>query len=140
MRLNFRVFAIIFVCAVLILAFMTLVANANANDTRSIKIQVTADGQWSGFYINQDVRENWNGTGNTTLVLNRPNHATVWNIIVRVTDEYPSSSNLIVRIVSASGAVLDEDYTSTEGTSALATYTVTPPFCFGEYYKCLSES
>jgi hypothetical protein len=113
-------------------------AQAESNGMRSVVIQVSAQGNWSGFYVNQESRIEINGAGNTLIQLNRPSNATAWNIIVRIYETGPSNYTLIVRISTLSGQVLDEDYASTRGTSALATFTITPVFCLGYYYRCLS--
>ena len=122
------------------LVILAVVAQVGAIGTRAVEVQITYPGKWSGFYINQHSLVNLNGSGNTELVLNRPSNATVWNIIVRIYEVGPPGITLTVRIATTNGQLLNEDFTSGVGTSALATYTVTPVFCLGDYYKCLSES
>jgi hypothetical protein len=127
-------------CIVIVLSVLAIVAQMNANNTRAVEVQITDQGNWSGFYINQDSRIRLNGSGNSVLYLNRPSNATVWNIVVRIYELGPSNTNLTVRISTLDGQILDEDIASSVGTSALATFTVTPVFCIGDYYRCLSGS
>ena len=125
---------------IIALGLLAVVAQENANAVKSVDVQISAQGSWSGFYVNQDSRIELTGTENTSLQLDRPSNATAWNIIVRIYETSPSNYTLVVRIVTLGGQMLDEDYTSTRGTSALATFTITPVFCLGYYYRCLSGS
>ena len=132
---------IIFACCVVItLSVMAVVAQENANNTKVVEVQISAKGNWSGFYTNQNSRVDLNGSGNAMFYLSRPSNATVWNVIVRIYEIGPSNYTLTARIATIGGQVLDEDYASSMGTSALATFTVAPVFCAGNFYKCLSGS
>src|SRR6267378_2456020 len=125
-----RLWIILAGCVLTALSLMAVVAQASANDTKAVRIQISATGNWSGFYVNQDSRINLNGSGTTQFQLTRPSNATVWNIIVRIYEIGRSNYTLIVRILRMDGQVLDEDFASTRGASALATFTITPVFCF----------
>jgi hypothetical protein len=122
------------------LSAIAIFSQMNADNTKTVELQVSGQGNWSGFYVNQDSRIDVNGSGNAVFYLNRPSNATVWNVIVRIYEIGPSNYTLTVRIATVGGQVLNEDYASSVGTSALATFTITPVFCIGNYYKCLSQS
>ena len=119
---------------------MAVVAQENANNTKVVEVQISAKGNWSGFYTNQNSRIDLNGSGNAMFYLSRPSNATIWNVIVRIYEIGLSNYTLTARIATIGGQVLDEDHASSRGTSALATFTVAPVFCSGNFYKCLSGS
>ena len=132
--------AILACCIAVALSIMAVVAQENANNTKEVEVQISGQGNWSGFYTNQNLRVDLNGSRNAMFYLSRPSNATVWNVIVRIYEIGPSSYTLTARIATIGGQVLDEDYASSMGTSALATFTVAPVFCAGNFYKCLSGS
>jgi len=132
--------AILACCIVIALSVIAVVEQESANNTKAVEVQISGQGNWSGFYTNQNSRIDLNGSGNAMFYLSRPSNATIWNVIVRIYEIGLSNYTLTARIATIGGQVLDEDHASSRGTSALATFTVAPVFCSGNFYKCLSGS
>ncbi|MCW3999909.1 MAG: hypothetical protein NWE93_06695 [Candidatus Bathyarchaeota archaeon] len=103
---------------------LILTTSGGSPPVTQVKIKVDYNGEWSGAYTDVSTLQSWNGNGDYSIVLDRPNDGTMWIVTANAMKLDGTSKPLTVSILKMDGTILKTSSTSTAYGMAQVTTTI----------------
>jgi hypothetical protein len=99
---------VIIVVVVIVAVVAAILLSGAISQNNQVRIRVSYTGNWSGAYGDSGSLNTWSGTGERTVVIDRPSGGGTWTVVANGVKMDASSAVLTVTIETMGGKVLKQ--------------------------------